>query len=1120
MSDFVEIAGIRVPRLSKDMGWIPATQLVLTPTTRRNLQKILPPLLHGHNLLLIGDAGVGKNALLYYINTLRSCPTVRYSFNADTLAEDLVGAYRMDPLTKDFIWSDGPLSHALRQGTTFVADEMNLSSPELLKRFYSVFTDRYLQLLEGDTSTIAAQSTFNFVATQNPAQNFAGREDLPREVRKYFSCIYIDPYPPAEQAEIIQDLFPLLSKEEVYALVEMNNEVEGLVMQCKVGADDLEHYHFNLRNLKCLAKRLSDREEKYWEAELSDIYLAPFRKREDRKLIAQKLSLTLESQLAYASDFSETSAALELNSSDESVNLSTIKQKESQAEEAGLGIHVDSKERKIYIGRVVLDFLGAEEDDFEKAIAEACALFPPLPQSLKTLESIAGAIAQKENILLESIADVEAEDYVYFFSRLLGRPLQVITLARGMHTSDIIGALKPKPRSVYPQNTTQTPRQASIETPKETPKTLRQSKDAPQKGNETLIEWIDGPLSTALRSESFILLRGLEAAGPELVEKLNMLLDDAKALLLPANSGEKEALMLSEKARIFAIKYFRTQHSTPTISRAFRNRFSALRIDPITDRGSLMELSAHLLAIDHLKYSFLLGAMVDFHNALRIQAKRRQLGAAKPQAYEFGLSNLKRWCQYIVKKIEKQNTETLKLEPQNLRELLVTTAELAYTNEIADTQERQRALGVLHKLIEGSPIGELLELFRDLKENPDKSKNRINQSGHQNRIWWDQKKHWRKPNTGKFKRKLHGKKLKKGIRINTPETGGNRKEGPDAWYGSDTLGNKGQGEPGGGGGAWGYRTEELYQEFIRKRRNLWNYDIDLGLDECKAIFGAELQKMSLSFERLLEPNMQFNRLYHPQGSRVDARRYLAYIAGQGDERIFDKSTITMKRERLQGIELLFAVNKGRRIFNFEYSFATVLALLGAALLLKEYRVPFGVAGYSDLSNLKENVNLVWYKQSQREWGPQSEAELFSGLTQGWHGDTGAEASVLDALSGAFRKPKARTRILIIFSDFRGFRAKSSRQQELASSEHKKFKEKVDSLRRGGTICLGLGLGPRSLAEYIFEENLQIGVENFANLPCLLATKISEMIHKYHRVSGYSEAMGRVDSNGIVEGLAN
>lgn len=1098
MGDFVDIAGIRVPRLLRDpretgnSAWIPPAHLVLTPTTRNNLKKILPPLLHGHNLLLIGDAGVGKNALLYYINTLRSCPTVRYSFNEDTLAEDLVGAYRIDPLSKNFVWSDGPLSYALREGASFVADEMNLSSPELLKRFYSVFTDRYLELLEGDASTVFAQSTFNFVATQNPPQGFAGRKDLAREIRKHFNCIYIDPYTPEEQAEIIKGLYPSLDKEELYALIEINCEVESLLRRYKIGAKDLEHYHFNLRNLKRLAKRLSDRKED-WEAELEDIYVAPFRHKEERRLITRKLSAILENRLGYTSSFF---TPLKDSPNGSSLAQPESKEKEIQTKGHSLGIHANSKTRQIHIGRACLDFLGEKNLDFKKAVEEACALFPPLPQTLKTLEAIACAIEQKEHILMESMADVEAEEYVYFFSRLLGRPLRIITLSRGMHTSDIIGGLKPSPAHSQRDSNGETLKQKEQSSKKEN-ETLNRHENL----NKNFIEWVDGPLSSALRSGAFILLRGLEAAGPELVEKLNMLLDDAQALLLPAESGEKEPLTLPEKTRVFALKFFRTGSKTPTISRAFRNRFSAFCIEPITDRESLIELLAHLLSIEPPKHRTLLEVMVDFHNSLRMQAKHRKIGSAQTRAYEFGLSNLKRWSQYIISERENNNSfakeerKALKLYTQSL---ITLTAELAYTNEIADPQERQRALEILRELLDGRSSEEFLEFAAELKE---KTQNKIKKKSSQNRIWWDQEKHWRKPNTGKFKRKLHGQKLKKGIRINTPETGGNRKEGPDAWYGSDTLGNKGQGEPGSGGGAWGYRTEELYQEFIRKRRNLWNYDMDLSIDECKDIFRAELEKMNLNFEALLEPKMHLTRLHRQQGSRIDTRRYLAYISGKGDDRIFDKSTNTMEKEELKGIELLFAVNKGRRIFNFEYSFATVLALLGASMLLDNHSLPFGVVGYSDLSNLKENMNLVWYKESHGEWDPQKEKEFFSALTHGWHGDTGEESPVLEALAETFLKSEARTRILTLFSDFRGFRGKASQQQELASPEIKKIKKNVDKLRQRGILCLGVGLGPRSLAQYIFEENLRIVGENFANLSSLLAGKLSEMIHKYHRYDG-------------------
>lgn len=1035
----VEIAGVRTPLYHETPGWIPDVRLILTPTARRNLQKILHPLNQGCNLLLVGDAGVGKNALIYYINKLRAHPTVRYSFNEDTLPEDLVGAYRIDPVTHRFVWADGPLAHAMRTGAVFVADEMNLCPPEVLKRFYSVFTDRSLQLLEGDSTVIEAAPGFAFVATQNPAEGFEGRKNLPREIQKHFATVYVDSYPHDELVEILAGLFPDIQRGAVETIVRINTSVEALVNERKAGVRDLERFHFNIRNLSRLGARLSN-ERADGLLELSDIFVATFRSEEDRRLVRNTMA-----ELAHdAPGFGDVMAL------------------RSERSGAAVELFFDPASEAVRIGRAELkraEFSGAaKRRSFTESVERAFDELPPVPAVRPALESLMRSIELGENALLECEADVEPEDYVKFFAELLDRPLAVITLSRGMHTADVLGGLKP----------------------------------APDAANEReAVRWVDGPLTTAVRRGDFILLKGLEAAGPELVEKLNMLLDDARALALPPESGETAPIRLRPEARIFGLKFFRMQRSTPSISRAFRNRFTALTLAPVIDPESLREIAARRLGVDENgPAEKLLRAMTQFHLMIRERSLKREIGAAQIQPYQFGLTNLRRWCEHIRAEFEIEGGEKF----QTL-EVVIRGAGVAYLNEIAESRERDKMALVLENLLGGLPADEIL---KELERAASKKK-LITQSSETKKIWWDQKENWRPANTGKFKAKLEGRSMKAGVDINTPETGGQTKEGKDAWYGSDTQGNQGQGEPGAGGGAWGYRTEELYKEFLKKRRALWDYNITVSLEEFKEIFGPEIQRVTVDFDRLLDPQVDITRRYLSQGSRVDARRYLSYIAGRGDGRVFDRTTVTVDDDKLKGVEIIFAVNKGRRIFNFEYSIATLVAIMSCATILENHQIPFGVSGYSDLSNMKSAVDIMWYKTIQELFGPGPEEDLFYGLARNWHGDTVAEWQLLEELTASF-SPDARTRIIVLVSDFRGARAKVTLEKDMMSDDTARLKQTADQLTRRGVILLGVGVGARAIADALFTDSLHVGGETYAELPQLMAGRVTELIHRHHNAA--------------------
>jgi hypothetical protein len=364
---------------------------------------------------------------------------------------------------------------------------------------------------------------------------------------------------------------------------------------------------------------------------------------------------------------------------------------------------------------------------------------------------------------------------------------------------------------------------------------------------------------------------------------------------------------------------------------------------------------------------------------------------------------------------------------------------------------------------------------------------------------WDKEKHFREANTGKAQKRLNGQELKKGLRIDTPETGGNTKEGPDAWYGSDTQGNGGQGEPAGGGGAWGYRTDELFQSFLKKYKPKWDYHMGYSLADFYDVFGKMLSELQMELENALDAEPEIERRLMAQGHRVDARRYITYQAYAGNDRIFDRTRILHSENKLKGVEFLFVLAKGRRMFNFKAAVSAIIALQSAVEILWDRKIPVKVFGYSDFENMKHSIDINRYIATDGENPTHPEkVSLFENMTDNWNGDTIEESQVLRYAAGEF-SPEAVTKFIVMVSDFRGHRAKADLKKEILSPASQELKEIGEEYARQNIHVLAVQTGTRSIAEHLFKESLWIHEETFDQAPVLLSEAIKKLILRYHRV---------------------
>lgn len=998
----VTIAGISVPlHKGGNPSLIFPSDLVETDATRIHLQNIIYPMLEGRPVLLVGDAGVGKNALVYYINSKIQKPTLRFSFNEDTLPEDLIGSYKILLDGKGFEWADGPLTQALKTDSSFVADEMNLATPHILKRFSSIYESGFLDLLEGNGDRIRGGEGFHFVGTQNPSEGFEGRKPLPFDITKHFSVVYIDPHTPDEILFILGKLFPDLKEDFLKRAIRTNLELEKMVKTGDIGRSDLEKYHFNIRILKKLCERimaLGSEDEFVQLREVNHLYLEPFRKKEDRDKIREFLS--------------EEWGRIE-------------------GQSASMEVKIQLREESLFVNDKVLHL--ENEDHAKKLLTQF-----PLPGPILTFfEKLVTAYQNRENVLIEFREDQDPQAFFPLITEIMGTPLELVSLSKGVHTSDIVGSLKPI--------------------------------------GQNEVGWTDGPLTRGIRRGAMICITGLESAGAELVEKMNMLTDDARSLALPPEAGMDVPMKLQESSRVIAFKTFRHSKSLPTISRAFRNRFTPILFPELEDIDTLKEILKF-----YLPEEFLPESMAKFHLKIKDLSHKRTIGSANLVPYSFGVSNLLRWKDHI-----------LHYNDKDTKELVFRGGKIAYTNQIADPKERQELEKILDYTLQGIELQ--TSLFEKIEE---KKKTFTTPTDIEKKRWWDPELHKRDPLTGKAKRLNSGEVLKRGIEINTPETGGQTKEGPDAWYGKDTRGNMGQGEPAGGGGAWGYRTDELYKQFLKKRKILWDYRMVVTKEEFMDVFGKELEEVEMNLERLFDPEVDITRMYKNQGSRIDARRYINYRSGKGDSKIFDKTLIEKNEEKLKGVEVAILVSKCRRVFNFDYSVAVLSALLTSAYILKDHEIDFSVHSYSDLKNRKDRIDILTAKKSEMEFDEIAEDDLFHFFTQGWEGDSIPEFQVLEN-PDQFFQPDSQTRIIVILSDFRGHRAKAEIEDEIGGRESQLLRKIILQNENKNYVFLGVGLGSRYIAEHIFHDSIQITSDNFYNMPNLIGAELSRLILTHH-----------------------
>lgn len=151
-------------------------------------------------VMLTGPTGCGKTRLVEHMGSLLGRPVVTISCHDDLTSSDLVGRFMVTG--GDVVWTDGPLTRAVKTGAICYLDEVVEARHDSLAILHSLTDHRRALYLDRAGEVVHAPDEFMLVCSYNPAYRSSLKELKP-SFRQRFATLPMSYLPSAREAEVV-----------------------------------------------------------------------------------------------------------------------------------------------------------------------------------------------------------------------------------------------------------------------------------------------------------------------------------------------------------------------------------------------------------------------------------------------------------------------------------------------------------------------------------------------------------------------------------------------------------------------------------------------------------------------------------------------------------------------------------------------------------------------------------------------------------------------------------------------------------------------------------------------------------------------------------------------------